>query len=103
PLGVRQAVGEVERVPRPDVGEPLLEAVLVEELADPLAGRDGEVVVALRADVAPGLRLLAEDGGLALWTLDPQPFRHAALRPAHGRHGAGTPVRASDRLHHTPR
>ena len=79
PLGVGDAVLEPERVARPQVGEPLLEAVLVEQLRDAVAGRQVEVVVALGADVEPGLDFLAEDGGLALRAADPQPFRHAAL------------------------
>src|SRR5205085_7816245 len=85
-LGVGDAVGEAQRVLGAQPGEPLLEAVLVEQLADALAGRQAEVVVALGADVAAALGLLFEDGGLALRTLDPQPFRDATLRPAHGRH-----------------
>src|SRR5262249_11761526 len=40
-----------------------------------------EVVVALGADVEPGLDLLAEDGRLALAALEPEPLRHAALGP----------------------
>src|SRR5262249_1577033 len=87
-LGVGESVVEAERVAGPQVGEPLLEALLVEELGDALAGGQVEVVLALRADVESGLHLLAEDGGLALGAADPQPFGDAAFHARGGRPGA---------------
>src|SRR5262249_33448207 len=95
-LGVRHAVLEPQGVDGPQVREPLLEAVLVQQLRDALAGGHVEVVVAagLRADVEPGRDLLAEERGLALVAAHPQPFGYAALRPAPRRHGSLGPARS---------
>src|SRR5262249_39658232 len=104
-FGVGEAVLEAERVARPQVGEPLLETILVEQLANALARRQIEVVIAFGADVEAAFGFLAKDGGLAAGALNPQPLRHATLRPfapAHGGSGVtrfhaaaptGTPLR----------
>src|SRR5262249_1760628 len=81
-LPVQDAVAKLQRVARPHLGEPLLETLLVEELADAFLGGHVEMVVALRTDVESSLRFLAENGVLPLRTANPQPFRHAALRHA---------------------
>src|SRR5207302_1382510 len=73
------------------------EAVLVEELGDAGGGGQRQVVLALGADVEAALDLLAENGGLALRTADPQPFRYATLRSAGGRHRRGSSRRAGAR------
>ena len=90
PLVVRDAIDEPERVARLEVGVPFLERGLVEELGDPVAGRHREVVVALRADVLPGLDFLLVDRGLALRATEPQTLRYSALRPLrrHARHSS---------------
>ena len=77
PLGVGPAVVEAERVAGAEVGIPFLERVGVEELGDPVDGRDGEVVVALGADVEVLLDLLAEERGLAAVAPHPDAFGHA--------------------------
>src|SRR5262245_38196127 len=41
------------------------------------------MISAFRTNVEACLRLLAEDGRLALWTADPKPLGHAALRSCH--------------------
>ena len=105
-LGVGAAVVEVERVAGPEVGEPLLEGVGVEDLGDPLGGRDREVVVALGADVEVLDDLLAEEGRAAAVAAHPDPFGHplglevavpgvgrAAALPGHGRGGSFGGVR----------
>src|SRR5262249_31278607 len=85
-LVVGDAVAEAERVAGDDVGEPLLEAVLVEQLLDALGGGQVEVVAAVRlgADVEPGDLLLGEDGRLALRAGGPKPFGDAAPRAVVG-------------------
>ena len=75
-LGVGPAVVEPERVAGAEVGIPLLERVGVEELGDPVDGRDREVVVALGADVEVLLDLLAEERGLAAVAPHPDAFGH---------------------------
>ena len=51
-------------------------------------GRQVEVMLALGTDVEPALGLLAKDGGLALRTANPQPFRHAPFRPSSACHAS---------------
>ena len=65
-----------EGVAGPEVGEPLLEGVGVEELRDPLDGRDREVVVALGADVEVLDDLLAEERRPAAVAAHPDAFGH---------------------------
>src|SRR5205814_967151 len=79
PLAIDDAVLEFERVLGPDVGEPLLEALLVEQLPDALARGEVEVMLAFGADVEARFRLLAKDGRLALGTANPQSYRYAVF------------------------
>ena len=76
-------VDELQRIGRLEVGVPFLEGAFVEELADPLPGRDVPVVIALGADAQPLLGLLAEDGGLAAGAAHPQALGHAPLGALH--------------------
>src|SRR5262249_17520270 len=80
-VGIGETVLETQRVAGVDVGEPLLEAVLVEQLGDAVAGRQVEVVIALRVwtDVEAFLDLLAKDRRLAVGATNPQPLRDAAF------------------------
>jgi hypothetical protein len=57
-LRVVDAVFELQRVLRGQIGEPFLEAILVEELLQTLASGQVKMVVALGADVEPGLGFL---------------------------------------------
>ena len=71
PLRVRLRVGEAERVERLDLRRELDEAALVEQLLEPLADRQAEVVVALRADAEVALEALVVDEGVAGRALRP--------------------------------
>ena len=62
--------------------EPLFKAVFVEQLPDAFFGRQIKMPVALRADHRTRLDFLFEDGGLALWTLNPQAFGNIGFLPA---------------------
>src|SRR5262249_34551669 len=81
-LVIGDAVLEAERVARDQVGEPLLETVLVEQLLDALGGGQIEMPAAgrLRGDVEPGDLLLDEDRRFALRAGRPQPFGDAPPR-----------------------
>src|SRR5262249_24953196 len=71
-LRIGDAIFEFQPVDGANVGEPFFEAVLVQELADPVPGRPVKVVLALRANVEPALGFLTENRRLALRTADPQ-------------------------------
>ena len=86
-FAVQNAVGEAEHVLRLQLGEPFLEALFVEQLLDALARRQIEMVLALRTDVEAALGFLAKDGGLALRTANPQPFRNATFDSTWTCHG----------------
>src|SRR5437588_7784460 len=51
------------------------------------------MIAALRADVQPAFRFLAEDGGLALGAANPQPLRHSPFASSHSRRHASWPLR----------
>src|SRR5262249_7091701 len=82
---VQDPIFEAERVARPQVRVPLLETIFIQQLANPLACRQVEVVFAFGTDVEAALGLLAKDGGLALGAADPQSLRDTPLWPTlHG-------------------
>ena len=84
PLAIGLLVDEIQRIGRLEVGVPFLERTFVEELLDPLPGRDVPVVVALGADAQPFFGLFAEDRGLAAGAAHPQALGHAPLGPLIG-------------------
>src|SRR6516164_7034565 len=84
---IRESVLESQWVARPNIGEPLLKAVRIKELADTVPCGHVEVVSAFGTDVKPALDLFTEDDCLALRAAHPEAFRHAAFLPGHSRHG----------------
>src|SRR5438094_879818 len=50
------------------------------------------MIAALRADVQPAFRFLAEDGGLALGAANPQPLRHSPFASSHSRRHTSWPL-----------
>ena len=82
-FGIRLLVAETQRVARADFRVPLLETVLVQELADPRLSRDIKMMAALRADAQLLLHLFAENGGFAAVAANPQPFGYASLPSLH--------------------
>ena len=75
PLGVGAEIEEAERVVGAQLGRLLDEAVLVDELADPVASVDGEVVAAVRTDA----EMLVE---LVVAVVRPTPGAGVRMRPA---------------------
>src|SRR5262245_66125204 len=81
-LAILLGVLEGQRIDRAEPGLALLERAGVDELADALAGRDPERVVALRAHAPAALHLGPVDDLLAGVALDPPPFGNDDLPAA---------------------
>ncbi len=76
-LGIGPPVIETQRIERLETGEPFLERVGIEQLGDPLARREQEMVAAFRADAEVLLDLFAEERRLASLAAHPDAFRHS--------------------------
>ena len=74
PRRIRLQVDELQRIGRGDVPVERLVLVVVEQLRQPGAGVDPEVLVALRTDVHVLFQILLPDDLPAVLTLHPQPF-----------------------------
>src|SRR5690606_26404686 len=77
-LAVALRVLEFQRIERLDVRADLLGRIGVEEPAEPLAGADPKVMVALRANEEIALELGAVELSGTARALHPQAFRHRA-------------------------
>ena len=75
-LGIGPAVIEAQGIERLEARDPLLERIGIEKLGDPLASREQEMVVALRANAEVLLDLLAEQRRLAAVAAHPDAFGH---------------------------
>ncbi len=75
-LGIGTPVIKLQRVGRPEVREPILVSILIQELGDSLDGCHGEMVVALGANLVVLVHLLAKERGAAPIAAQPNSFRY---------------------------